>query len=127
MFESLTERLSRSFGFFRNKKELTEENIDEGLQEVRAALLEADVNFQVTRDFLARVRARALGEQRIGAVAASDQFVHAVHGELVALMGPEDARLTFAKTGPTVVLMAGLQGAGKTTTCAKLAKHLREK
>jgi signal recognition particle subunit SRP54 len=127
MFESLTDRLARSFTFFRNRKELTEENIDEGLREVRTALLEADVHFKVARDFIDRVRARALGKERIGGVDASNQFVHAVHEELVALMGPEDPKLLFAKTGPTVVLMAGLQGAGKTTTCAKLAKYLREK
>src|SRR5262245_35129914 len=109
MFESLSDRLASSFAFFRNKKELTEENIDEGLREVRTALLEADVNFKVARDFVDRVRARALGEKRIGGVDASSQFVHAVHEELVTLMGPEGARLEFAKSGPTVVLMAGLQ------------------
>jgi signal recognition particle subunit SRP54 len=106
---------------------LTEENVDEGLAEVRAALLEADVNFAVVRDFTSRVRERVLGSERVAGVEASDQFVHAVHAELVAVMGQEEARLSFAKTGPTVVLMAGLQGAGKTTTCAKLAKHLRDK
>jgi len=127
MFEALTDRLTQSFSFFRGKKELTEENIDEGLREVRSALLEADVHFQVARDFTTRVRERALGAERVKGVEASDQFVHAVNSELVELMGPEDAALSFAKTGPTVILMAGLQGAGKTTTCAKLAKLLREK
>ena len=127
MFESLTERLGRSFSFFRGKRELTEENVQEGLSAVRAALLEADVHFQLVRDFTERVRVRALGAARLRGVEASDQFVHAVHAELVELMGPEDARLSFAKTGPTVILMAGLQGSGKTTTCAKLAKHLAEK
>jgi len=127
MFESLTERLSGSFAFFRGKKELTEENIQEGLSAVRTALLEADVHYQVARDFTERVKERALGEGRLRGVDASDQFVHAVHGELVELMGPEGATLSFAKTPPTVILMAGLQGAGKTTTCAKLAKLLKEK
>ena len=127
MFEALTDRLSRSFSLFKGRRELTEDNVDEGLNEVRTALLEADVNFKVVRDFTARVRERVLGSERVGGVEASDQFVHAVHEELVALMGQEEARLSFAKSGPTVVLMAGLQGAGKTTTCAKLAKHLREK
>ncbi|MEM9798991.1 MAG: signal recognition particle protein [Planctomycetota bacterium] len=126
MFETLTERLTGSFSFFRNKKELTEANIDEGLTAVRQALLEADVHFKLARDFTARVKERALGDQRLRDVGASDQFVHAVHAELVELMGPEDATLGVAKTGPTVILMAGLQGAGKTTTCAKLAKHLRD-
>ena len=127
MFESLTQRLSQSFSFLRGKKELTPENVDEGLRSVRQALLEADVHFQLARDFTERVRTRLLGEERLKGVDPSEQFVHAFHRELVELMGPEDARLVVAKSGPTVILMAGLQGAGKTTTCAKLAKYLREK
>jgi signal recognition particle subunit SRP54 len=127
MFEALSDRLSRSFDLFKGRRELTPENIDEGLGEVRAALLEADVGFEVAKGFVERVRTRALGGVRIAGVQASQQFVHAVHEELVELMGPEDARLNFAKQGPTVILIAGLQGAGKTTTCAKLAKHLAEK
>ena len=113
MFDSLTDRLSRSFSFLKGKKELTEDNIQEGLKDVRAALLEADVHFQLARDFTDRVRERALGASRLKGVDASNQFVHAVHEELVEIMGPEDARLEFARTGPTVILMAGLQGAGK--------------
>lgn len=127
MFETLTERLTGSFSFFRGKKELTESNIEEGLSAVRQALLEADVHFKLARRFTERVKERALGDSRLRGVEASDQFVHAVHAELVKLMGPEDATLNVAKAGPTVILMAGLQGAGKTTTCAKLAKHLRDK
>ncbi len=127
MFETLSERLSQSFSFLRGKQELTEDNIGEGLAQVRSALLEADVHFQLARDFSARVKERALGAKRLKGVDPSEQFVHAVHAELVELMGPEDARLVFAKSGPTVVLMAGLQGAGKTTTCAKLARFLRDK
>ncbi len=127
MFESLTQRLTNSFSFFRGKRELTEENIGEGLEQVRSALLEADVHFKLAREFTGRVKERALGGDRLKGVEASDQFVHAVHTELVELMGPEDARLEYAKTGPTVLLMAGLQGAGKTTTCAKLAKYLGDK
>ncbi|MFT5731530.1 MAG: signal recognition particle subunit SRP54 [Planctomycetota bacterium] len=127
MFETLTERLTGSFGFFKGKKELTETNIEEGLKAVQQALLEADVHFKLAKEFGERVKARALGEQRLKGVEASDQFVHAVHAELVELMGPEDATLEMSKTGPTVILMAGLQGAGKTTTCAKLAKHLQER
>ena len=127
MFESLTQKLTGSFSFFRGKKELTEDNITEGLETVRQALLEADVHFKLAREFTQRVKERALGEGRLKGVEASDQFVHAVHAELVELMGPEDARLEFAKSGPTVILMAGLQGAGKTTTCAKLAKLLATK
>jgi signal recognition particle subunit SRP54 len=129
MFESLTNRLKGAFGLFRGQTELTESNIEEGLSKVRQALLEADVHFQVSRDFIEKVRARALGQQRLGdkQISPSDQFIYAVHRELVELMGPEDARLEFRKDGPTVILMAGLQGAGKTTTCGKLARHLKQK
>jgi len=127
MFENLTQRLTSSFSFLRDKKELTDKNIEEGLSEVRSALLEADVHFKLAKEFTERVRARALGSDRLKGVDASQQFVHAVHAELVQLMGPEDASLATAKRGPTVLLMAGLQGAGKTTTCAKLARHLRDK
>ncbi len=127
MFESLTQRLSGAFSFLKDKKELTADNIEEGLSAVRTALLEADVNFKVAREFTDRVKERALGEKKLAGVEASQQFVHACHRELVELMGPEGATLDFAKSGPTVILMAGLQGAGKTTTCGKLAKFLREK
>jgi signal recognition particle subunit SRP54 len=127
VFETLTQRLTASFGLFRGQRELTDANIEEGLRQVRTALLEADVHFQVVQDFTARVRARILGEKRIAGVDASAQFVHAFHKELVDLLGPQDARIEFAKNGPTIVLLAGLQGAGKTTTCAKLAKFFREK
>jgi len=127
MFESLTQRLTDSFASLRGRRELTPENIEEGLTEVRKALLEADVHFGVTRDLVEKVRERALGEERIQGVDAPEQFVHAFHTELVQLMGPEGARIQFASKPPTVILVAGLQGAGKTTTCAKLAKHLKEK
>jgi signal recognition particle subunit SRP54 len=127
MFETLTDRLSKAFSFLRESKELTEEGIEEGLRQVRQALLEADVNFKVVKEFTDKVRARVVGAQRIQGVDPSQQFVAAFHHELVALLGPEAARLEFAPAGPTVILMAGLQGAGKTTTCAKLARHLREK
>jgi signal recognition particle subunit SRP54 len=124
MFESLTQKLTSAFSFLGSKKELTPENVEEGLAQVRAALLEADVHFKVVRDFVERVRESVSGERRLPGVEPSQQFVHACHEELVKLLGPEDARLEFAKSGPTVVLMAGLQGAGKTTTVAKLAKRL---
>ena len=127
MFETLTQRLTQSFSFLRDKKELTADNVEEGLRQVRSALLEADVHFQVVQDFTAKVRERLLGEKRIAGVDPTQQFIAAFHHELVELLGPKDARIEFAKNGATVVLMAGLQGAGKTTTCAKLAKLMREK
>jgi signal recognition particle subunit SRP54 len=127
MFETLTDRLSKSFAFLRGKRELTEENVEEGLRALRQALLEDDVNFKVVKDFTDRVKARVVGAPQIASIDPSQQFVAAFHHELVELMGPKDARLEFAKNGPTIVLMAGLQGAGKTTTCAKLALHMRDK
>jgi signal recognition particle subunit SRP54 len=127
VFETLSERLGSAFAALRGKRELSDQNIEEGLQAVRAALLEADVHFQVSRDLVERVRTSVVGARVLSGVEPSQQFVHAVHRALVEFMGPEDARLAFAKHPPTVVLLAGLQGSGKTTTCAKLAKHLREK
>ena len=127
MFETLTKRLSGALSSLRGARELNESNVEEGLRAVRSALLEADVHFQVARDFVARVRESVLGAEVLEGVDPSQQFVHAVNQALVDFMGPEDGRLTFAKKPPSVILMAGLQGAGKTTTCGKLAKHLREK
>ena len=127
MFEKLTERLAGSFSGLRGRRELTAENVEEGLREVRQALLEADVQFGVVKELVERVRERALGAERVRGVDASEQFVHAFHTELVELMGPEDARIEFASKPPTIILVAGLQGSGKTTTCAKLAKLLKEK
>ena len=126
MFESLTQRLSATFSFLGSKKELTPENIEEGLEQVRTALLEADVNFAVAREFTQRVREQVSGLALVKGVEPSQQFIHACHEEIVRMLGPEDARLEFAKSGPTIVLMAGLQGAGKTTTVAKLAKRLMQ-
>ena len=127
MFENLTKRLSGALGSLRGARELTPENVEEGLRAVRAALLEADVHFQVAKDFVERVREGVLGTEMVQGVEPSQQFVHAVNAALVEFMGPEGATLTFAKKPPSVVLLAGLQGAGKTTTCGKLAKFLREK
>jgi signal recognition particle subunit SRP54 len=127
MFESLTKRLSSAVEALRGQRRISESNVEAGLEEVRRALLDADVHFKVARDLTDRVRESVLGEDVIAGVDASQQFVHAVHRALVELMGPEDAKLDLAGSGPVVVLMAGLQGAGKTTTCAKLAHWLREK
>jgi signal recognition particle subunit SRP54 len=127
MFDSLTQRLGSVFAGLTRRGELTSENVESGLEEVRAALLEADVHYDVVRDFVARVRERVVGSKRLPGVSPSQQFVHACHQELVELMGPEAASLSFAKRPPTLILLAGLQGAGKTTTCAKLALHLRSK
>ena len=124
MFEFISERFGSIFDKLRFGGNLTEDNIKEGLREVRRALLEADVNVQVARDFLQRVEAKAIGIERIANVAPGQQVVQVVHDELIALMGEADTSIPFASDGPTVILVAGLQGAGKTTTCAKLAKHV---
>src|SRR5256885_11799198 len=96
------------------------------MREIRLALLEADVNFQVVRDFVARVRERAVGEEVLKSITPGQQVVKIVHDELTALMGSGDSRLAFAGRPPTVILLAGLQGSGKTTAAAKLALLLRQ-
>jgi len=124
VLENLTERLSRIVKTIRGEARLNETNIQEALREVRLALLEADVALPVVRDFISRVREAALGEQVIGSLTPGQALVGVVHRELTALMGGEDAALDLAVTPPAVVLLAGLQGSGKTTTAAKLAKML---
>ena len=126
MFEYISERFGQIFDKLRHGGKLSEENIREGLRDVRRALLEADVNVGVVRDFLAKVEAKAVGEAVINGVHPGQQVVQIVHDELIALMGEGDATIPFAAKGPTVILMAGLQGSGKTTTCGKLARLLKE-
>jgi len=124
MFDSISERFTSIFDKLRYGGKLSEDNIRDGLREVRRALLEADVNLDVVKVFLDRVTEKADGEEVIKGVEPGQQVVQIVHDELVALMGEEDSRIEFAKQPPSVILMAGLQGSGKTTTTAKLAKHL---
>jgi signal recognition particle subunit SRP54 len=124
MFEELSEKLDGVFGRLRQRGLLTEAQVREGLREIRRILLEADVNFQLARDFLARVEERALGEKVLKSVAPGQQIVKIVHDELVTLLGETQEGLKVAAVGPTVILLAGLQGSGKTTTAAKLAKRL---
>jgi signal recognition particle subunit SRP54 len=126
MFEHIAERFGTIFDKLRYGGKLTEDNIREGLRDVRRALLEADVNVTVVRDFLDKVTAKAVGEQVIKGVQPGQQVVQLVHDELVALMGEPDNQIPFAKHGATVIMMAGLQGSGKTTTCGKLAKLLKD-
>ena len=124
MFEELSEKLDGVLGRFRQRGLLTEDQVREGLREVRRVLLEADVNFQLTKDFLARVEEKATGEKAIKSVATGQQIVKIVHDELVELLGSKQEGIKIAPVGPTVILLAGLQGSGKTTTAAKLAKRL---
>jgi len=124
MFDDIQKRLSGAFGRFRARGILTEANIQEGLREVRTALLEADVNYNVVQDFMRRVGEKAVGAQLIKAVRPEQQIVKIVHDELVELMGPADPSIRFEKAGPTILMLCGLQGSGKTTTCGKLARLL---
>jgi signal recognition particle subunit SRP54 len=126
MFDDIQKRLSSAFGRFRARGLLTEANIQEGLGEVRNALLEADVNYNVVQDFMKRVGEKAIGAQLIKSVRPEQQIVKIVHDELVDLMGPSDPSLRFEKTGTTVFMLCGLQGSGKTTTCGKLAKLMAD-
>ncbi len=125
MFATLSDRLSATFKGLRGKGRLSEADVDATVREIRTALLEADVALPVVRQFTATVKERALSSEVSGALNPAQQVVKIVHEELVAVLGGETSRLTFAKTGPTVILLAGLQGAGKTTLAGKLALHLR--
>ncbi len=127
MFESLSDRLQAVFSRLSSKGRLSEEDVDEALKEVRRALLEADVNFKVVKEFVARIRERAVGEQITKSLTPAQMVVKIVNEELTAVLGGEEARLNFAPRPPTIFLMVGLQGSGKTTHCAKLALHLKEK
>jgi signal recognition particle subunit SRP54 len=126
MFDTLTQRLSKVVKTLRGEARLTEDNIQEALREVRMALLEADVALPVVRDFVATVRAQALGQEVVGSLTPGQALVGVVHRELVRLMGEHNDALNLAVTPPAVILMAGLQGSGKTTTSGKLAKLLHE-
>ncbi|HLW54090.1 MAG TPA: signal recognition particle protein [Candidatus Angelobacter sp.] len=126
MFENLQEKLQRAFKNLRGQGTLTEENIQEALKEIRMALLEADVNFQVVKLFIDRVAAKAVGTEVMTALSPAQQVVKLVHDELVEILGKDTAKLKFASQPPTVILMAGLQGSGKTTTSGKLASWLKK-
>jgi signal recognition particle subunit SRP54 len=127
MASALSEKLSRLVKQMRGQARITEENVQEMLREVRMALLEADVALPVVRDFIGRVKEKALGQEVVGSLNPGQALVGIVHRELVATMGEGVADINLATQPPAVILMAGLQGAGKTTTTAKLAKHLIEK
>lgn len=126
MFENLTSRLSGVIKTLRGEARLTETNIQEALREVRMALLEADVALPVVKDFIARVKEKAVGQEVLASLTPGQALVGVVHNELVALMGGEKTDISLATVPPAVILMAGLQGAGKTTTSGKLAKWLME-
>ncbi len=126
MFDALADRLDQAWKKIRGQDKITETNVKDALREVRRALLEADVNLQVVKDFVAEVEQSALGAEVISGVRPDQQFIEIVYNELVKVMGEANVPLAEAETKPTIVLMAGLQGTGKTTATAKLALHLRK-
>jgi signal recognition particle subunit SRP54 len=125
MFENLSEKLQRAFKSLRGQGKLTEENMGEALREIRLALLEADVNFKVVKDLIDHIREKALGQEVLTALSPAEQVIKIVRDELIAILGKDTARVKFASQPPTVILMAGLQGSGKTTTSGKLAHWLK--
>ncbi|MDX1656629.1 MAG: signal recognition particle receptor subunit alpha, partial [Candidatus Competibacteraceae bacterium] len=127
MFENLSERLRRTLKDLRGQGRLTEDNIKDALREVRMALLEADVALPVVRDFIARVRERAVGREVMQSLTPGQVLVKIVNEELIQVMGAANEELDLRAQPPAVVLMAGLQGSGKTTSSAKLARWLKER
>ncbi|MEH2150885.1 signal recognition particle protein [Nostoc sp.] len=126
MFDALSDRLESAWKKLRGQDKISQSNIQDALREVRRALLEADVNLQVVKDFISEVEAKAQGAEVITGVRPDQQFIKIVHDELVQVMGEENVPIAEAEEQPTIILMAGLQGTGKTTATAKLALHLRK-
>src|SRR6202166_2731427 len=126
MFENLSDKLQRAFKNLRGQGTVTEENVGDALREIRVALLEADVNLNVVKELIDHIREKALGQQVMTALSPTEQVIKIVRDKLIALLGKDTARLNFATRPPTVILLAGLQGAGKTTTSGKLAAWLRK-
>ncbi|MFZ0272962.1 MAG: signal recognition particle protein [Acidobacteriaceae bacterium] len=126
MFENLSEKLQRAFKNLRGQGSVTEENMQEALREIRVALLEADVNLNVVKELIEHIREKALGQEVLTSLSPTEQVVKIVRDELIAILGKDVARFQFASRPPTVILMAGLQGSGKTTTAGKLAAWLQK-
>ena len=124
MFESLSDRLEGVFKKLKGRGLLKEEDVEAALKEIRMALLEADVNFKVVKEFIATVQEKAVGTEVVQSISPGQQVIKVVHDELVNLLGGESVALDFTGKGPAVILMVGLQGSGKTTTSGKLAKLL---
>jgi signal recognition particle subunit SRP54 len=127
MFDTLSEKFSDAFRNIQGKGKISEDNIEQTLKEVRTALLEADVNFKVVKDFTNKVKEQALGEKVLKGVKPGEQFIKIIHDELASMMGEKSEELTFEGQDLGVVLVVGLNGQGKTTFCGKLSKHLKEK
>jgi len=125
-FESLANRLQATFDRLRGKGKVTEADVNDMMREVRLALLEADVNFKVVKDFISKVKERAIGQEVLKSLTPGQQVIKVVNDELTQLMGGEQSKIALASKAPTIVMMVGLQGAGKTTTTGKLAKYLQK-
>src|SRR3712207_3381339 len=125
VFEGLSEKLQNAFGKLRSKGKLTEEDVKLAMREVKMALLEADVNFKVVKDFIKLVQERCIGEDVMKSLTPGQMVVKIVNEELTALMGDVQSKITYASKTPTIIMMVGLQGAGKTTTSGKLAGYLK--
>ena len=126
LFGSLSEKLNHIFSKIKSRGKLSELEIKQAMREIRVALLEADVNFGVVKDFVARVSEKAVGEKILNSLTPGQQVVKIVNDELVELMGSTNAKLNVSSKLPTVIMMVGLQGAGKTTMCGKLSQLLRK-
>jgi signal recognition particle subunit SRP54 len=126
MFENLSEKLQRAFKNLRGQGTISEENIQEALREIRVALLEADVNLNVVKELIEHIREKAIGQEVMTALSPTEQVIKIIRDELIALLGKDTARFQFASRPPTVILMAGLQGSGKTTSSGKLAAWLQK-
>src|SRR3954454_5089181 len=124
MLDTLSDKLTGVFRSLSGRGRISEENVREAMKEVRTALLEADVNFKVVREFTDKVTEKAIGREVIKSLKPGELMVQIVYEELVGLLGPVDTRLYFVQPPPTIIMMCGLQGSGKTTTCGKLAKML---
>ncbi len=127
MFQSLSDKLANAFKKFKSKGKLTEKDVREGMREVKLALLEADVNFKVVREFVNKVTERAVGSEVLESLLPAQQIIKIVNEELVSLMGSENSKLEISSKPPTIIMMCGLQGAGKTTHCGKLASMYKKK
>lgn len=126
-FENLGDKLQSAFKDLRGKGRLSESDIDSALREVRRALLEADVNFKVAKDFIAQVREKAVGEEVFGSLKPDQTVIKIVRDELTELLGGTQSKITMSSSGLTVIMLVGLQGAGKTTTAGKLALMLKKR
>src|SRR5699024_1111016 len=124
-FEGLSDKLSAAFKKLRGKGKLKEADVKEAMREVRLALLEADVNYKVAKDFVSAVTEKSVGNEVLESLTPSQQVIKIVHDEMTRLMGGECEKIRFAAKGPTVLMMCGLQGSGKTTHSAKLARYFK--